>query len=53
MVAHYMQVTLEPAQEEALANLSKRISVAPAQVEQCCAESDTVTELITHLKDLQ
>merc|ERR1719482_1284117 len=46
MVEHYMQVSLSIADRTTLAGLAHRISVTPAQVEQCCAESDDIAELV-------
>jgi len=52
MVEHYMQVTLSAEERHRLTTVAQRISVAPAQVEQCCAESDEVRELVKMLDDL-
>merc|ERR1712151_1325923 len=53
MVEHYMQVTLSAEERNLITKLTQRISVAPAQVEQCCAESDEVGELVEMLGALQ
>jgi len=53
MVEHYMQAALTAKERETLSALSQQISVAPAQVEQCCAESDDVESLIQMLGDLR
>jgi len=53
MAEHYMQVKLTPTDREKLESLASKTTVTPAQVEQCCAESEDVAELIGHLAELR
>jgi chaperone BCS1 len=50
MVEHYLQVELTDAQQSALDSLLAAGPVTPAQVEQCCAEANSVEDFVAAMK---
>jgi len=53
MAEHYMQVKLTDRERSQLEAVTAQRSVTPAQVEQCCAESEDIEALTALLHDLQ
>jgi len=53
MAEHYMQVKLTSDERRRLYTMIGQRSITPAQVEQCCAESTNIEEIIAYLKDLR
>jgi len=53
MAEHYMQVKLTDRERSQLEAVTAQRSVTPAQVEQCCAESEDIEALTALLHGLQ